>query len=275
MSFPKYHSISTAHGVLAVEERGEGDIPVLLIHGNSSCRGVFRHQLESQLTTKYRLIAFDLPGHGDSENAPDPHRSYTLPGFADAASDLLGSMGISEVIVCGWSLGGHIAMEMLSRFSGVRGLVLMGAPPISKQNGMNNMAEGFKARPTAGLAGKAVWSIEDAESFVTGLFGSSAEPFLFQAAQRADGRFRPRMFEASREGLGVDQRKTVEATTIPIAVINGSEDPVVRLDYFDTVAFPNLCTGRCSRLRGLGHAPFWEGPEVFNPLLEKYLSSSL
>jgi hypothetical protein len=30
------------------------------------------------------LIAFDLPGHGQSSNSPDPTRSYTRPGFADA-----------------------------------------------------------------------------------------------------------------------------------------------------------------------------------------------
>lgn len=35
------HDIVTSHGALAVEERGEGKISVLLIHGNSSCRGVF------------------------------------------------------------------------------------------------------------------------------------------------------------------------------------------------------------------------------------------
>lgn len=73
--------------------------PILLIHGNSPCRGVFRRQLESELTEMHRLIAFDLPGHGDPSNAQDPHRSYTLPGFDDATVDLLGVMGICEVIV--------------------------------------------------------------------------------------------------------------------------------------------------------------------------------
>ena len=271
MSPSKYHNIGTSHGVLAVEEAGAGDIPVLLIHGNSSCRSVFGHQLKSQLAKKYRLIAFDLPGHGDSENAPDPHRSYTLPGFADAASQLLSGLGVTEVILCGWSLGGHIAIEMLARISGVRGLVLMGSPPIRKQNGINNIAEGFNARLNGGLAGKEVWSHEEVESFVHGIIGSSAEPFLYEAAARADGRFRKRLFEASREGLGVDQRSSVERADIPIAIINGAQDPIVRLDYFDTVEFRDLWRRHCYRLPGLGHVPFWQGPEVFNPLLEQYL----
>jgi len=41
------HPIVTSHGTLTVEERGEGKTPVLLIHGNSSCRDVFHYQLDN------------------------------------------------------------------------------------------------------------------------------------------------------------------------------------------------------------------------------------
>ena len=268
------HNVVTSHGTLAVEERGEGKISVLLIHGNSSCRGVFRHQLESSLAEKYRLIAFDLPGHGESTNAPDPQRSYTLPGFADASVELLGKLGISEAIVFGWSLGGHIAIEMLSSFSGMRSLLLSGAPPIAKVNGVNNMAQGFNTSPSGSIAGKEVLSEVEVQSFISGLFGEFAEPFLFEAAARADGRFRKRLFEAAREGAGTDQHYAVEGASIPIAVINGAADPLIKLDYFDTVAFRNLWEGRAHRLPGLGHVPFWQGPDAFNPLLERFLSEA-
>jgi hypothetical protein len=43
--------------------------------------------------------------HGQSSNAPDATRSYTRSAFADAA----------EAVVFGWSLGGHIGIEMVSR----------------------------------------------------------------------------------------------------------------------------------------------------------------
>ena len=129
----RQHTIITSHGSLAVEESGQGSIPVLLIHGNSSCRGVFRHQLQGRLAQNHRLIAFDLPGHGQSSNAPDPTQSYTRPGFADAAIELLGKLGVTEAIVFGWSLGGHIGIEMVPRFSGMRGLMVTGAPPVGSQ----------------------------------------------------------------------------------------------------------------------------------------------
>jgi pimeloyl-ACP methyl ester carboxylesterase len=63
----------------------------------------------------------------------------------------------------------------------------------------------------------------------------------------------------------------VESAQIPIAVVNGGADRIVNLDYIDTVAFANLWDGRCHRLAGLGHAPFWEAPSEFNPILERFL----
>src|SRR5215469_6903246 len=117
------HMIPTSHGILAVEESGESGIPVLLIHGNSFCRGVFRNQMQGKIAKDRRLIAFDLPGHGQSSNAPDPQRTYTRPGLADAAIELLDKLGVAEAIVFGWSLGGHIGIEMIPRFPGMRGLM--------------------------------------------------------------------------------------------------------------------------------------------------------
>jgi pimeloyl-ACP methyl ester carboxylesterase len=120
--------------------------PVLQIHGNSSRRGVFLHQLQGPLAENHRLIVFDLPGHGQSSNALDPTRSYTLPGLADAAVELLEKLDVNEAVVFGWSLGGHIGIEMVPRFPGMRGLMITGAPPV----GPNNMAQGFNSSPQTG-----------------------------------------------------------------------------------------------------------------------------
>ena len=84
-----YH-LSTSHGLIVAEEAGRGDLPVLLIHGNSLSREVFRKQLGGALSRKYRLVAFDLPGHGDSSDALRRCHTYTLPGLADAATRVAG-----------------------------------------------------------------------------------------------------------------------------------------------------------------------------------------
>jgi pimeloyl-ACP methyl ester carboxylesterase len=261
------HVVNTSHGSLAVEEVGLGSLPVLLIHGNSSCRDVFRHQLDGRLADLYRLIAFDLPGHGESSDSPDPARSYTRSGLADAAVELLGKLGVTEAVVVGWSLGGHVGIEMIPRFPGMQGLMIVGSPPV----GRNGMAEGFNASPHMAVAGRQDLSAADIDGFVDAIFGESAEPFLRAAVARADGRFRKRLFEAARAGDGVDQRQTVESSPVPLAIVNGGADRFVKLDYFDTVRYANLWERRCHRLDGLGHAPFWEDAERFDPILERFL----
>ena len=263
----RQHMIGTSHGSLAVEESGQGDIPVLLIHGNSFCHDVFRKQMHGQMAKNHRLLAFDLPGHGRSSNAIDPERTYTRRGLADAAVELLDKLGVTEAIVFGWSLGGHVGIEMIPRFPGMRGLMISGAPPVSH----DHMSQGFNASPHRGVAGKQVLSEADIAAFVDSIFGESAEAFLRDAVARADGRFRKRLFEAARTGESVDQRLMIESSSVPLAVVNGGADRIVNLDYFDSVAYANLWEGRCHRLGGLGHAPFWEAPANFDLVFEHFL----
>src|SRR5262249_35772796 len=125
--------------------------------------------------------------------------------------------------------------------------------------------------PQAGAAGKQDISVAEIETLVQNIFGDSSEPFLREAVARTDGYFRKRLFEAARAGEGVDQRLIVESSPVPIAVVNGGADRLVNLDFFDTVAYANLWEGHCHRLNRLGHAPFWEAPNDFNPVLERFL----
>jgi len=59
---------------------------------------------------------------------------------------------------------------------------------------------------------------------------------------------------------------------VPLAVVNGAADTIINLDYIDGLDYANLWRGRCHRLAGLGHAPFWQMPELFNPLLRAFLA---
>jgi pimeloyl-ACP methyl ester carboxylesterase len=263
----RFHTVQTAHGSLAVEEAGTGRTPILFIHGNSSCRAVFRRQLQSQLSDTHRLITFDLPGHGQSSDAPDPIRSYTLPGLADAVTELLTKLGISEVVVMGWSLGGHIGVEMLSRVPGMKGLIITGTPPIRP----GAFADGFVLSPHFQLASRAVLDEADVDVFARAMFDEPVETFLRQAIFRTDARFREQLFAAGKNGAGIDQRLAVESNPVPLAVVNGSADRLVNLDYLETIAYRNLWNDKCHRLEGAGHAPFWHAPAPYNSILEHFL----
>ena len=200
------HALRTSHGLIWIEQSGHEELPVLLIHGNSSCLEVFRHQIDGPLARQNRLIAFDLPGHGRSSDAIDPARTYTLPGFADVSREILSLLAVEEAVVLGWSLGGHIALEMMQEFSGARGLVLVGAPPVDPET----FSKGFRPSPHFKLAAEAKWSDADVERFGHAVFDEAFSPDLKTALVRADGRARSTLFEARRAGVGADERKLVE-----------------------------------------------------------------
>src|SRR5256886_14453005 len=69
-----------------------------------------------------RMIALDLPGHGESETAP----GASVDDYAAAAADFLIALDCGPVIVVGHSLGGSIAIALAARRPDlVRGLVLI------------------------------------------------------------------------------------------------------------------------------------------------------
>jgi pimeloyl-ACP methyl ester carboxylesterase len=259
--------LRTSHALIRVAQAGEGDTVVVMIHGNSTSLDVFAQQIAFLPPRGYRVVAFDLPGHGGSGDAIDPAYSYTLPGYADLTNELLAMLNIVDPVILGWSLGGHIALEAVADMPQVRGLVLTGTPPVGK----DTFQQGFQ--PSAGpkLAGQRDWSEAEVEQAGSAAFGRAYSPALRPHLTRADGRARERVFAARAEGLGGDQQALVEKLPMPIAIVNGADDPLINLDFIDGIAFRNLWRNRCFRIPGAGHAPFLEAPAVFNEMLGAFL----
>lgn len=97
--------IATKHGETALLTAGESGPALLLLHGNSASKEVWRKQLESDLAADFRLITMDFPGHGGSSDAPDPEAGYCMAGYAETAIAVLNGLKIDRAMVVGWSLG--------------------------------------------------------------------------------------------------------------------------------------------------------------------------
>jgi pimeloyl-ACP methyl ester carboxylesterase len=258
--------VDTSHCAIATEMTMGKGLDVVLIHGNSSCRAVFERQLHSELGEAYRLICFDLPGHGQSEDAREKERTYPLPGLADAALEVLEALDVRNPVLLGWSLGGHVAIEMASRQQNFRGLFVTGTPPVGE-----NISEGFRGSLLKGLAATSAFSQEQAAQFADRVFGSSATPKLVQAAARTDRDFRTTLFSQARIAEKSNQREVVSSIKTLTAVVNGAEDPIVNLDYIDHVRYANLWRNRCFRIDSAGHAPFLQNSAVFNHYVAEFL----
>lgn len=102
---------------------GEGPA-VLLIHGLGGSWQTWLENLQA-LSVDHRVIAVDLPGFGASVKLPPPAKMAT---HVDALAALLVDLELRDVVVCGHSMGGLIALGLADRYSHlVRALVLVSA----------------------------------------------------------------------------------------------------------------------------------------------------
>ncbi len=89
----------------------EDGIPVLFVHGNASSSRFFEETLAALASfSRYRGLAPDLRGYGDSETRPlDATRG--LGEFSDDLHDLALALGLDGFHLVGWSAGGSVAMR--------------------------------------------------------------------------------------------------------------------------------------------------------------------
>jgi pimeloyl-ACP methyl ester carboxylesterase len=254
--------------IRATETEGAG-FPLILLHGSGADRHVFEPQFQSQLAERHRLVAIDLPGHGESTNAFDPTDGYTLPGYAEAVGQALTGLGISRAVIFGWSLGGHIGIELMSEHPElVAGLMLTGTPPVGR--GPIGMLRGFHASWDMLLASKEVFSERDVERYARLCYGDAATPALKAAIRRTDGRSRVFLARSLMRGDGADQKQAVETTHVPVAIVCGQHDPLIRLSYLAGLRYNTLWDGHVHMLPGAGHAAFRDDPDRFNALLMRF-----
>lgn len=99
------------------EVYGEGQ-PLLLIHGSYMSIDLNYSGMIPELAKKYKVITFELQGHG---RTADIDRPYSFAGFADDAAGLLKYLNIEKADVIGYSLGATIAVETAIKYPAMVG----------------------------------------------------------------------------------------------------------------------------------------------------------
>ncbi|MCX7634478.1 MAG: alpha/beta hydrolase [Syntrophales bacterium] len=111
---------------LYYEDHGRGK-PVVLIHGLTASHRHFCKQIDT-LQQKYRVVSYDLRGHGDSDC---PRDGLTLPRLARDLRELMDHLGLEEVTLVGWSMGAHVIFEYIKQFAngGLHKIVVIDMAP--------------------------------------------------------------------------------------------------------------------------------------------------
>lgn len=98
---------------LAVRRRGDGGVPLLLIHGFPCTSRIWSHNLVPLAEAGFDVVAPDLRGYGDSDFAPDDF--YDLNAFNADLTGLFDMLGWERVVVAGHDLGAMVAIDMANR----------------------------------------------------------------------------------------------------------------------------------------------------------------
>ncbi|MGA3308230.1 MAG: alpha/beta hydrolase [Xanthobacteraceae bacterium] len=251
-----------------------GHDPVVFLHGNSSTKSVWVRQLAATRDCGRSVLAPDLPGHGESEDAHLPDITYSLPGYAAVVGALLDVLNWMSVDVVGWSLGGHIGLELLATDNRVRSLLIVGTPPVPLQP--DSLADAFHRSEIMDLTGKRDFTEAEALAYGSAMMGGSQllSRELLESLKRTDGNARQLLFASALSGMGANQRTTAEKIEKPLCVVHGEHDPFVRLDYLRALRYRALWRNRIYLIAGAGHAPHWQCPLSFNNILLDFLGAA-
>lgn len=253
---------------LSYDDVGEGTIPIICLHGYPFDKSMWREQLEF-FKSNNRIIACDIRGFGKSKDE-ESHLSIGL--FSEDLIAFMDKLSIDEAILCGLSMGGFIALNVMERFAyRFEALILCDTQCIAdtvevkeerykiideiEANGVTSFNEGFI---------KSVFhqdSLSDKKELVETLrdvvFDNS--PHIITMGLTA-------LAERS------ETCSTLNHITIPTFIICGREDEVTPLAQSELMN-AGINGSRLHVINNAGHVSNLEQPTEFNEQLLNFIST--
>jgi pimeloyl-ACP methyl ester carboxylesterase len=222
-------SAGVVRGVTPCTLRGERPL-ILLLHGGHGSWRHWRANLDG-LAGFVDPLAIDLPGYGDSDDAPE---GLTLSGYAQLVDEALRSLP-PVAVVAGFSFGTLVATELArlwqERATGFRGVMLIN-PPLGAEVSpevLKILEEGVRQTRRGGLsAGVEVTQrrimIADPSRVTEELIADAAE-------QVRRSRFKSRPLSRT-----IDIREQIRGLSCPVHLLLGGQDPHQRAALTDRLA---------------------------------------
>ena len=234
---------------------GAGETALVFIHGGLADRSFWDSQLKA-FAGRYRVIALDLAGHGESGAN---RKEWGLPEFGIDVKAVADAENLKRIILFGNSLGGPVAIEaaliLPGRVLGVVGVdTFQSLDYIITPEQARQRAEAFRTDYSGSL-----------KQMVKVLFHKDADPALIADAERRMSKSPPEaVYNMFVSMGGYDQAAPARRLTVPLRAINGDLYPTdvqgirkIKSD-FDAVVMPHM-----------GHYPMLERPDEFNKHVEK------
>jgi non-heme chloroperoxidase len=254
-----------------VEDVGTGK-PVVFIHGWPVNHKMFEYQFNQLPKHGYRCIGIDLRGFGKSDK---PWCDYTYDQFADDIKKVLDALDLTDVTLCGFSMGGAIAIHYMARHAGhrVSKLVLMGAAaPVFTERA--DFPHGLQKSDVDGL-------VDQCYKDRAKLLENFGEIFFY------DNKALSPKLKDWFHGLGMDAlphatvmaaiqlrdadlRAELAKINVPTAILHGVADKICPF-VFAEVMQKGIKNSKIIRFEKSGHGLFWDEQEKFNKELMNFI----
>lgn len=117
-------TLSVHHRQLSIIDQGEGT-PIMFLHPPGLGKSVFYYQ--KALSSSYRVIFYDMCGHGESEGTEEP---VTIESLAEELLQLMDTLSLEKAVICGYSAGGTVAQHFALTYpERTKALILSGGFP--------------------------------------------------------------------------------------------------------------------------------------------------
>ena len=258
----KERFVETDDGIrLHVAERGEGGLPLLLLHGRTSNGTTFAPCLDA-LARRRKVIALDLRGHGRSD-APRERSAYSMERWLADLLQVVDALKLARYALLGHSMGGFVALRhALACPPGLAGLIMEDSGP-----GRNPLED----PPSRSWGDEEIRLAEEEgmEAVVRRFGGDSLPPCKRRRLLDHAPWSYAHAIRVCRATEGVAHR--LDEIRVPALILCGERDASF-LEASRLMA-ARMPSARMVLLENAGHSPHREATEAFVDALESFLDA--
>ena len=242
---------------------GQG-LPLVFIHGWAASHCFWKHQIK-KFQVEYRVLAYDLRGHGDSDK---PSTGYEISNHISDLETLLTQERISEPILVGHSLGGMIALQYaLESQNPPCALVLVGTNPHPVPTFKRSIQFSFLSW-IIGLSRSRAAKFTRSQ-----IFSPNADPELVEWVNQDSLRTPTHVIRQTLKAVkAFNVTDNLPEIECPICIINGEYETAVDSESV-TQMLQLMPQAVFISIPGSGHNVMLEKPELFNDALDSFLRS--
>ena len=253
----------------AYTDQGQGDGPaVVLIHGFPYNKSMWDDQVAA-LSGNNRVITYDLRGHGESGGTSE---TYTMEMLADDLHDLIEELGLGEVALGGFSMGGYVALAFAAAYpEHIDKLMLLDTRhlPDSAQaaEGRENLAKQVEADGVEGVAAGLPARMLT-EATVNGRPDVAAKASdMIRAAS-------PAGVAGAARGMAVrvDQSDLLPSIAVPTLIVVGEQDAITPPADAEAMAAA-IYNSKLVKIPEASHLSNLDKPDEFNTALIDFLNA--